>query len=275
MSEHIQPALGPQTSHGTVAPAQAHEQTPGVWHEREKFSLRLILWCGAGLVGIGILIHVGVAWLLGGLEKHHAVPPGSISELAMEDASRPLGRRVGNVPPPHLEGIDPLSTLLIFRTEAGENERFYVARSARVQIGDKKDVSLYQLRLGQRATITYHMPGGVPDAMGIVNTVITPPIKAEKEARSEQPEVSRTLNGEIVKLMPQDIAAGREWAEVQSKRSGWIDREKGIVHIPIERAMQEVLDSKEFAKGERKKSAGHRLLPTRSNSGRGARGDQR
>jgi len=34
---------------------------------------------------------------------------------------------------------------------------------------------------------------------------------------------------------------------------GWIDREKGIVHIPVEKAMEEVLRAKEFGSPNNKK----------------------
>lgn len=275
MSEHIQPASAPHSGHA-VAAEGTHEHTPGVSHERDKFSLRLLVWCGVGLVGTGIVIHLAVWWTMEKLKNHNALPSGSISELARDDAARPLEQRVANMPAPHLEGIDPLSTLLLFRTEEGKEERFYVVPSVRVQLGNKKDASLYELHLGQRATITYHMPGGVPGALGIVTTVISPPGQGEKKAGPERQEVSRTLNGEIIKLEPQDVAAAREWAERQSRRYGWIDRDKGIVHIPIARAMQEVLQTKEFrADGDKKKGEGRTPLPTRASSGRAATGGQR
>ena len=185
MSEHIQSAPGPLMGHSAVADTETHERTPGVSHERDRFNFRLLLWCGAGLIGIALVIHLVVWWLMAGLEKHNTLPPGSVSELALEDATRPFDQRLDKVPAPHLEGL-------------------------------------------------------------------------EGESR------------------PSLIAAARQRAEARMDRYGWIDREKGIVHIPIEQAMQEVLQSKEFrSEGKQKKGDGRTALPTRSSSGRAARGGQR
>ncbi|HTU23668.1 MAG TPA: hypothetical protein VMG10_36865 [Gemmataceae bacterium] len=192
MSEHLQSLSGGRRppeiggTQGADAPrSDSHEHTPGVAYEREEFNFRLILWVGAGLVVTALVVHVIVWWLFGGLEKHNTVPTGSVSELALEDASRPFDQRLDNVPAPHLEGIEPESN-------------------------------------------------------------------------------------------PSRIAAARQRAEVRMKRYGWIDRDKGIVHVPIEKAMEEVLKSKEFRTGDKqKKSVGRLALPSRSNSGREAAGGKR
>ncbi|MGH7172410.1 MAG: hypothetical protein ACRELF_04455 [Gemmataceae bacterium] len=183
MSEHIQSAPDSHAAPAAVA-TEAHEHTPGVAHESEVFDFRLILWVGAGLVVTAVIVQVVVWWLFGSLEKHNTVPPGSVSELAKEDATLPFEQRLDKVPAPHLEGIER------------ENN-------------------------------------------------------------------------------PSRIAAARQRAEARRERYGWIDRDKEIVHVPIEKAMEEVLKAKEFAEGKQKKSAGHTALPTRSSSGRAARGGQR
>ena len=146
MSEHIE--------------REEHERTPGVLHESEAFDFRLIIWVGVGLAVTGIIVQIVVLGVLGGLEKKHTVPSAAVSELAKEDAERPLGQRVDNVPGPHLEGI-------------------------------------------------------------------------ERESSS--------------------IAAARQRAEVQMQGYGWIDREKQIVHVPVEKAMEEVLRTKEFGSPNNKK----------------------
>jgi hypothetical protein len=40
---------------------------------------------------------------------------------------------------------------------------------------------------------------------------------------------------------------------VQMEHYGWIDREKEIVHIPVEKAMEEVLRSKELGPTSRER----------------------
>jgi hypothetical protein len=169
MSEHVQlPGGGHQPSEGALGgrtpPAQGeeHERTPGVLHESEAFDFRLIVWVGVGLAVTGILVQIVVWGVLGGLEKKHTVPSAAVSELAKEDAERPLGQRVDHMPAPHLEGIERESS-------------------------------------------------------------------------------------------PGSIAAARQRAEVQLKNYGWIDRAKGIVHVPIDKAIEEVLRTKEFGSPNNKK----------------------
>jgi hypothetical protein len=244
MSEHIQPAPDPTSREQERS--EEHERTPGVSHESEAFDFRLILWVGVGLAAVGLAVHIVVWWLLGGLEKFNAMPTGRVSELALDEATRPLGQRVDNVPGPHLEGIERESSLLVLRTEDGEEKRFYTSVDVRVRI-DKEKTRLFELREGQRVTIAYYLPGGAAGGLGVVTSVTHPAVQGElKKSEPELPEVSRTLNGEIVKIEPRSIAASRDWAEVQSERYGWIDRDKEIVHIPVEKAMEEVLRSKKF-----------------------------
>jgi hypothetical protein len=248
MSEHMQPA--PESHLGQLAPtprSEEHEQTPGVSHESAAFDFRLIIWVGLGLVAVGLAVHIVLWWLLGGLEKFNAVPAGRVSELAEDEATRPLGQRVDNVPAPHLEGIERESSLFVLRTEDGEEKRFYTSVDVHVRIDNEK-ARLFDLHEGQRVTIAYFMPGGAGGAFGIVTSVTSPSVKDElKKPDPELPEASRTLNGEILRIEPRSIAAARDWAQVQSRRYGWIDREKEIVHIPVEKAMEEVLRSKKFS----------------------------
>lgn len=182
MSEHIQSAPDVRNAASTV---ETPERTSGVSHENEAFDFRLILWVGGGLAGTILLVLVVIWLVLGDLEEYNAVPPGRISELALEEAARPLGERLDKVPGPRLEGI-------------------------------------------------------------------------EREGRANS------------------IAAARQRFEARMKRYGWIDRDKGIVHVPIEKAMEDVLQWKEFrTEGKQKKSDGRLALPGRSNSGREAAGGKR
>jgi hypothetical protein len=162
MSEHIQPATDQRDA--GPPPSEEHERTPGVSHESEAFDFRLIIWIGVGLAALCLLIQIALWWLLGGIEKRHAVRPGTVSELAKEDAQRPLGQRVDSIPGPHLEGMER-----------------------------KSDLS--------------------------------------------------------------KIAEARMKAEAKMKRYGWTDPQKGIIHIPVEKAMEEVLRAKEFGPGNNKKKA--------------------
>lgn len=275
MSEHIQPAPGLHSP--PAAAAETHMQTPGVAYDSMKFDFRLILWVGVGLVVTGVVIHIGVWWLLRDLQHINAKPAGTVSELAKEDATKPLGQRIDNVPTPHLEGIERESSLIVLRTENGEEARFYGSPDMRVQIDSEKEADLFELREGQRVTLTYYLPGGVDGALGVVTAVTSPPMKADqKKPEPELPDATRTINGIILRIEPHSIANARKWAEMQIKRYGWIDRDKGIVHIPIDRAMEEVLKSKEFrTEKNQKKSDGRLALPSRSSSGRQSVGGKR
>jgi hypothetical protein len=269
MSEHIQPAPAPHAPAAT-ATAEQHDRTPGVSHEREEFNFRLVLWVGFGLAMTALVIHFVVGWVIGGLEKYNAQPSGEMSALAIEDAKKPLGQRLDNVPPPHLEGIERESSLIEIRTEKDEEKHFYAAIDVRVRIGENEKARLFELREGQRVTLAYHILGGVGGGIGVVTAVFSPPVKAdESKPNPELPDAMRTLNGTIVRIVPRSIAASREWAKVQMEHYGWTDRDKGIVHIPVEKAMDAVLKSKEFhTDGKKKKGDGRLSLPTRSSSGR-------
>ncbi len=139
MSEHIQaaPSLG---SH-PPPPSAAAERTPGVAHERSEFSLRLVLRVAVGLFVTAVVIHLAVWWLLVHEKFHNAAPLEGESSLALDDARRPLSERLLDVPPPHLEGIERESPLLVLRTDAHEEQRFYVAAGARVRIGGRSTLA--------------------------------------------------------------------------------------------------------------------------------------
>lgn len=255
MSEHIQPAPDRRDA-GPTPPVIEHERTPGVAHESEAFDFRLILWVGAGLIAFGVVLQVALWLLLGGFEKHHTVAPDLVSEMAKEDADRPLGQRVDNVPGPHLEGIERESSLLEILTENGEKHRFFTAVDLSVRIGKNDKARLSELREGQRITLSYFMPGGARGGLGVVTSVTSPPVEAEqKKPKPELPDVSRTLNGKILRIEPRSVSDARAWAEVQMERYGWIDRQKEIVHVPIDKAMEQVLRSKELGSANNKKKA--------------------
>jgi len=249
MSEHIQSAPDRRdtglTSTGSLS--EEHARTPGVAHESEAFDFRLILWAGACLVLIGLVVHFAVLWLLEGFERSYTIPPSNVSELVKEETTKPIGQRVENVPGPHLEGIERESSLLEILTEDGVKQRFVTSADVHVRIGKNEKARLFELHEGQRVTLTYYMPGGAGGGLGVVTSITSPPIKAEpKKPGPELSDVSQTLNGVLIKIEPRSIAAERDWAEVQMGRYGWVDRDKGIVHIPVEKAMEEVLRRKEF-----------------------------
>jgi hypothetical protein len=245
MSEHIRPADDRRDP--VPAVPEQHERNPDVQHESEAFDFGLIVKVGIGLAIVAAIVHFAVGWLLGGLEKSHTVPLDRVSELTREEATQPLTRRIDSVPAPHLEGIERESSLLEIRTEDGVRQRFVTSVDVRVRIGKNENARLFELREGQRVTLSYYMPGGDGGGLGVITSVASPPLKAErKKAGPELPDASRTLNGEIIRMEPRSIAAARDWAEVQMEHYGWIDREKEIVHVPVEKAMEEVLRSKEL-----------------------------
>jgi hypothetical protein len=84
------------------------------------------------------------------------------------------------------------------------------------------------------------------------------------------------LEGIEREIEPRGIAAARASAETRMDRYGWTNRDDGIVHIPIEKALETVLQSNEFrTDANHKKGAGRTRLPTRSSSGRASAGGQR
>ena len=275
MNEPLQPAPGPHAA--TATTAEAHERTPGVSHEREEFNLWLLVKVGIGLAATALVVHVLVSWLFGGLEKFNAQPTGEASAPALEDAKRPFAQRLDDVPSPHLEGIERESSILVVRTEKGEERRFFAAADVHVRIGKEEKGRLFELREGQRVTLTYYVPGGNAGGIGVVAAVTCPPVEAKAtNNESELPDAARSLLAEIIEVEPHSIAASRDWAEIQMKRYGWTDRDKKIVHIPVEKAMETVLQSNEFrTDANKKKSAGQTRMPTRSSSGRASAGGKR
>lgn len=252
MSEHIQPAGDGRSAIPT--PPEEHARTLGVSRESEAFAFGLIVKVGIGLAVVAVIAQLVIAGLLGGFERSHTVPPDRIPELVKEDAAQLLNQRIDKVPAPHLEGIERQSSLLEIRTEDGARQRFVTSVDARVRIDKNEKARLFELREGQRVTISYYMPGGAGGGLGVVTSITSPPVKAEhKRAEPELADVSQTLNGEILRIEPRSIAAARDWAEVQMEHYGWIDRDKEIVHIPVEKAMEEVLRSKELGPASRER----------------------
>ena len=270
MSEHIQPSPDPHPAPGA---ATLPERTPGVSYEKGGFDFRLILRLGFGLIVTVVVVHLAVWWLLVHYEIPNAPPLEGESSLGLDDARRPLGQRLLDVPPPHLEGIERESSLLILRTGESEQQRFYVAPNIHVSIKDRI-ARLFELREGQAVTITYHMPGGVAGGFGVATSIRSPPVKSTAETAHELPDATRMLTATVVTVEPRSVEAARAWAEVQMDHYGWADRRKGIVRIPVATAMEEVLKSREFRSDARKKSDGRIAPPGRSNSGRGLGGDK-
>jgi hypothetical protein len=269
MSEHIQPAPDP---HAAPTPATLPERTPGVLHERGGFAFGLIIKVGIGLAVIVIVTQIALWRLLAYQEIRNTAPLEGASSLALEDAQRPLSQRLLSVPPPHLEGIERESTLLVVRAGPNEEQRFFAAPTIHVHIKDEP-ARLFELREGQEVSVTYHLPGGVAGGFGVVTAVNSPPVKAEKEAPKSS-IAPRTLTGTIIKIEPRSVEAARQWAEVQMERYDWADRQKEIARIPVADAMEAVLESKAFRSGDNKKGDGRSTLPTRSSSGRGRGGDR-
>lgn len=274
MSEHIQ-SYPDLHSASPTATAEAHERTPGVSHELDVFDFWLLAKVGGGLTATVALVFVLVWSSFAGLEKFNSLPPDNVSKLALEDASRPLNQRLDEVRQPHIEGIERESSLLVVRTKAvrtkaSEERRLFTAEKIRVVIGKNDKARLYDLREGQRVTIIYYTPGGSGGGIDVVTAVVSPPESSgEKASEQEAPESLRRMEGEVVRIEPRGVAAAREWAEVQMERYGWVERNKEIVHIPIDKAMETVLKSNEFrTEANKKKSDGRTRLPSRSSSGR-------
>lgn len=272
MSEHIQPAPLPHVGSGAHAAAEA-ERTPGVAHENLGFNFRLIVRVGIGLVITAVIIHIVVWWMMRDLERAHELPGGSLSTLALEDANRTLDERLQDVRSPHLEGIERESSLLILRVGENEERRFFIAPNVIVR-RDEKPIRLFELQEGERVSVTYHLPGGTAGGIGVATSVTTPPQKGGKEKAESLAHESHVFTGAIVRVEPRSVAAAREWAEVQMKRYGWAEKQRGIARIPVAAAMEEVLKSKEFRPPDKgKKSDGLPTMPARSNSGRGRGGE--
>ena len=270
MSEHIQPSADP---HPAPVAAAIPERTPGVSYEKSGFDFWLILRLGLGLIVTVVVLQLAVWWLLVHYEIPNAPPLLGESSLGLDDARRPLGQRLLDVPPPHLEGIE--------RDEQPAHPAHRRKRAAEVlrrpeypRQHQGRTARLFELREGQAVTITYHMPGGAAGGLGVATSVRSPPMKAATETAHEPADATRMLTATVVKVEPRSVEAARAWADVQMDRYGWADRAKGIVRIPVETAMEEVLKSREFRSGARQKSDGRIARPGRSNSGRRIGGDK-
>lgn len=269
MSEQIQPSADPQPAPVAVVPSEC---TPGVSYEKSGFDFWLILGLGLGLIVTVVVLQLAVRWLLVHDQIPDAPPRPGESSLGLDDSRRPLGQRLLDVPPPHLEGIERESSLLILRAGNGEQQRFHADPDIHVSIKGRT-ARLFELREGQAVTITYHMPGRVVGGLGVASSVRSPPMKADTETAHESADATRTLTAIVVKVEPRSVEAARAWADVQMDRYSWADRAKGVVRIPVATAMEEVLKSREFRSVPLKQSDGRIASPGRSNSGRGSGGD--
>jgi hypothetical protein len=269
MNERIQLSPDP---HSVPVAATDPERTPGVSCEKSGFDFWLILRVGLALIVTVVVVQLAVWWLL----VHYEIPSAPMlegeSSLALDGARLPLGKRLLDLPPPHLEGIERGNSLLVLRTSLGEQQTFSVASNVHVLIKDST-ASLFELREGQAVTITYHVPGEVASELGVATSIRSPPLKASPDTAFELAHATRMLTATVVRILPRSPEAARAWADVQMGRYSWADRAKGIVRIPIRAAMEELLKSREFRSGAREKSAGRIAPPGRSNSGRGSGGE--
>ena len=154
-----------------------------------------------------MVLQLAVRWLLVHYEIPDLPPRSGESPLGLDDSRRPLGQRLLDVPPPHLEGIERESSLLILRTGEGEQQRFYVAPNIHVTIKGRT-ARLFELREGQAVTITYHMPGGVVGGLGVATSVRSPPMKADTETAHERADATRPLTATVVKVEPRQRRGG-------------------------------------------------------------------
>jgi hypothetical protein len=222
-----------ESEHITATPPPAPGQGPPAHpagYETSDVNLRVIVWGGIAIVA-GIVLTGLVCW---GLEAYYGSRQRREAEavpvLTRAVAEQALAQQIAALPGPRLEGLQKYDTVLILRTGPRQTRVFAVGPLTRLRRAGK-EVHLSDLGEGTRVAVVYREEGGVAHAL----RVVSPPEAAQVG------EGDRELTGALVRIEPRDVAERRRLAEARRGRYEWVDEDKGIARIPVERAREAIL----------------------------------
>jgi hypothetical protein len=234
----------------------------------QEIDTRVIYRVGGILAGTTLAVYLIVWGLLHLYEGRDKARGKTANPLLKADNARRLQQRVESIQGPPLEGLQPEDNKLLLEMVHGQ-EWFYIPPSAFIKSDGEKVQDVYELREGTEVKVAYWER----DNRHVVTTIVTP-IPKKPETFSE--EKIYYAWGKILKIEPLTIRGWREWAAARKDRYGWTDRDKKIVHVPLEQAMQSVLQTEEFKKaGKAHEPAPWLDRATSSSSGRGAKEQRR
>ncbi|HJT75607.1 MAG TPA: hypothetical protein VJ739_00230 [Gemmataceae bacterium] len=224
---------------------RAVEEHPEVAFEPRDANVRVIVVTGIILVVVAVVIYLLLWWMFNLLEAHHN---------AVKEVSPPLVRQEANQPPegPPLEGIQATNGTLTVQADDGTRMAFAIDGPIPVVRGDstKEDgrpLTVFDLdREKEAVTVVYETPLGQeasqkPTAAVAANRVITVQTPPEREGLRPAAEAHRlAFTGHITQVVAVSPAYRHLEAEAELRRTGWVDRKKGVVRIPIDTAMNVV-----------------------------------
>jgi hypothetical protein len=227
-----------------------HPETPTTdtpKHEGRDANLRIIVFVGCILIAGAVVAHVAV-W---GLFHYFKERDNALKARP----NLPLAQAEMNQLPasPRLEAFEPLHAGIYLREDNGRDWVFYVDSAITVVRVPRegKATGLYDLHPGDAVSVTYLPPRGLSGGDGV-----TPEEQQPTRFRAVRVEIGPgrspagtssetglvTVRGTLTRVNPTKGSDMREAAEARLGRYGWVDRKKQIAHIPIDRAVQILLD---------------------------------
>ena len=101
-------------------------------------------------------------------------------------------------------------------------------------------MQLYDLLPGTPVTVAYLDPQGLDGRMRVVRIEVGRAVPGGPTGPTEGGLYA--LGGRLMEIDPESGPDMREAAEADLRRSGWVDRDKDIAHIPIDQAMRILVD---------------------------------
>jgi hypothetical protein len=215
-------------------------------YETQDASISTIVFTGCILVAFGIVSLVAVWGLYRHFQRRANRANRELNErlpLVHSELEQRLAAMNKRPPHPRLEGFEPAHARVVLETAEGKEQNFYVDTPITVvrrQGGEEKLLDLYDLLPGTEVSLTYQDPQGVYGRPRVVRIEVGGEAPGAPAGPTEGGLLS--VGGEIKKIDPESGPDFRAAAEADLGRAGWVDRKKDIAHIPIEQAMQILVD---------------------------------
>jgi hypothetical protein len=233
-------------------------------YETRDADISTIVFVGCALVVAAVVVHVGV-WGLFDYLKRRADRANEARMARLPVIRAEVARREAEAtrrpPHPRLEGFEPAHARVVLETAEGKDLVFYVdtpitvVRRPAVGEGNVESIKLYDVTRGAEVALTYLDPLGPYGRPRVLRIEVGGGAPGDSGRPAEGGV--RTVSGTIKEIDPESGPDFRQAAEADLRRAGWVDPKKDVAHIPIEQAMQILVDQK-MLKSRPEKGEGQR-----------------
>ncbi len=214
----------------------SHPQTePARGHETRDANIKTILVVAGILIVCAVVIHLGIWGLFEFFKQRENAAKTTTNWLVLSQMNQLPAQ-------PRLEGFEPVHARVVLETPEGQEQTFYVDAPVTVyrpvEGGRRSEpLDLYDLLPGTEVSLTFRDP---PNGRRQVVRIEAGGTRGGPERATETG--LKIITGKIKRIQPESGSDFRAAAEAELRRYGWVNREKDVAHIPIERAMQILVD---------------------------------